>query len=418
MSFCIRALALLPYLLGYSITASAADQIIGSAIDRTTGRPAAGDAVILIRLEPSLDAEARTIVDARGKFSLPVKSREASYLLRVIHQGVNYDQRVFAGKAASVLVFDAAPRISGILGSIEIIRTQAIGNQLHVSDMYEIQNESRPPRTLSAARTFEAFLPADARLDSILAAGPEKLTTMISATPVPGEPGHFTVNYPLRPGATKFAFNYNLPYSGRASFQIRNCHSVQQLAVMVSPAMKFSSSWPGFMRLPTGNTGFHVYAINRLKSGSGPEFVISGTGALPPVGGRAGSKPLPGAFPNPRTSTQDSGVKAASAQIQLPTNSAQTFPHPYFGDAIGLLLLAICGLLIWWFRSQNKISATPKMQVNPNLLHSSTNLLDALREEVTRLEFDLQRGAVSRDEYVSTRQALEIARRRAFEKSK
>jgi len=69
---------------------------------------------------------------------------------------------------------------------------------LHVSDMVEIKNESSPPLTEAGERTFEVYLPANAKIDSVLAAGPGEMGVMISAVPVPDEPGHYAVNFPLR----------------------------------------------------------------------------------------------------------------------------------------------------------------------------------------------------------------------------
>jgi len=53
------------------------------------------------------------------------------------------------------------------------------------------------------------YLPPNAKIDSVLAAARGRERD-ISAALVPGEPGHYAVNFPLRPGATKFAFNYDL----------------------------------------------------------------------------------------------------------------------------------------------------------------------------------------------------------------
>jgi hypothetical protein len=171
--------------------------------------------------------------------------------------------------------------VRDMTGTIEILRVGTNGNQLHVSDMYEIKNVSRPPRTLVGQRTFEVYLPADAKIDSVFAAGPGGVPSMISAKPVPGEPGHYTLSFPLRPGATKFAFNYDVPYSGHVAFQTRRAYPLQQLAVMIPSAMKFSSSSLAFETLAAGNKNFQVHTVNRLNAGEGLEFEISGTGAPP-----------------------------------------------------------------------------------------------------------------------------------------
>jgi hypothetical protein len=106
---------------------------------------------------------------------------------------------------------------------------------------YEIKNESSPPLTQVGERTFEVHLQAEAKISSVLAAGPGNIGVMIFPALVPGEPGHYTVNFPLRPGETKFAFNYNLLYEGHAAFQTRHAYALQQLAVMIPTTMNFSS---------------------------------------------------------------------------------------------------------------------------------------------------------------------------------
>ena len=196
---------------GCSAAALAADTITGVARNQTRGRLAAGDEVILLRLDQGMLEEARTTTDSQGSFTLKVQSPDKLHLVRVVHQGVNYDQRASTGDAVSIDVFDAAAKVHGITGTIEIVRTGTNGNLLHVSDMVEIKNESSPPLTQAGERTFEVYLPAHAKIDSVLAAGSGKIGVMISAAPVRGEPGHYTVNFPLRPGSTKFAFQLRYP---------------------------------------------------------------------------------------------------------------------------------------------------------------------------------------------------------------
>jgi hypothetical protein len=79
--------------------------------------------------------------------------------VRVVHRGVNYDQRASVSEAVSVDVFDAAPMVRGVTGSIEIIRIGSKGIMLHVSDMIEIKNDSSPPLTQSE-RPYIRGLPA------------------------------------------------------------------------------------------------------------------------------------------------------------------------------------------------------------------------------------------------------------------
>jgi hypothetical protein len=358
--FCrLGLLPALALMLCFSTAALGANSIRGSVRNQSRGEAAAGDDVILVRLDGGMQEEARAKTDAQGAFILDVQHPGKPYLVRVFHQGVSYDQQVSAGQALSIQVFDAAPQVRGITGRIEILRTGTNGNLLHVSDMVEIENASRPPLTQAGERPFEVYLPANARIDSVLAAGPGKIGVMISVAPVPGEHGHYTVSFPLRPGATKFAFNYDLPYEGHVAFQTRHAYPLQQLAVMIPPAMKFSSRSPAFELLATGNNRYQVHAANQLRAGEGPEFEVSGPGAFPPVGDRAPSHQVfqSPASPNPTQSPPARAAVPSSGITDSHLKQTQPPSQSFVLGGVTSVLLAACALLVWRARKERSFSA-------------------------------------------------------------
>jgi hypothetical protein len=336
-------------LVCFSAVALAAGDVQGVALNLSRGEPASGDEVALLRLDRGLREEARSKADPQGKFVFHVPSPKKLYLVRVIHQGVNYDQRVSGDEVVSIPVFDAAREVRGITGTIEILRTGTNGSLLHVSDMYEIENESRPPLTQARKRTFEVYLPPDARIDSVLAAGPDETVEMISATLLLDEPGHYAVDFALQPGTTKFAFNYDLRYDGHAAFRTRRAYPVEQFAVMIPLSMKFSSRSALFEVLPTADAGYQVYAANQLRAGEGPGFQIDGSGAPPPVGDRSpahersqspDSSNAPVAGPEvPPLTRIDSSLK------RVPTSSQSAVLR-----GVAAILLVVCVLLVWRLR--------------------------------------------------------------------
>jgi len=336
-----------------------ANNITGSVRNQTRGEPAVGDEVILVRLDRGMPEEARAKTDAQGKFSLNVSHPDKPHLVRVFHQGVSYDQRASASDVLFIQVFDAARRVRGLTGSIEILRAGTNGNLLHVADLVELKNESKPPLTQAGERTFQVYLPSDATIDSVLAAGPGETGGVISAAPVPGKTGNYTVNFPLRPGATKFAFNYDVPYHGHVTFHTRRAYSLQQLAVMIPPAMKFSSRSPAFGILATGNDRYQVQAANQLTAGEGPEFELSGTGALPPLGDQVNSQ-APSQSP-----AAPNSIRAAPARAGLPSvanidsHLKPTLPPSQSVVLAGVtsVLLAACALLVWRGRKRRNLSA-------------------------------------------------------------
>src|ERR1051325_1443974 len=108
MSRIATGLAVICCLLGSAI---AADTITGKVMNRTTGQPAVGDDVILLRLTEGMQEEAKTKTDSQGAFSLPITSPDVAHIVRVFHQDVNYDQRIVGKTPLEMNVFDASTKL-------------------------------------------------------------------------------------------------------------------------------------------------------------------------------------------------------------------------------------------------------------------------------------------------------------------
>jgi hypothetical protein len=341
----------------FSTAARDANDITGSARNASRGQAAVGDRVILIRLDLGMEEESQARTGQRGAFRLHVRHAGKAYLVRVVHEGVSYDQRAYAGDDLSIQVFDAAPRVPRVSASIEILRAGTKGNLLHVTDMYELKNESSPPVTEAGGQTFEVYVPANAKMDSVLAAGPAKIGVLISANPVPGEPGHYTVNFPLRPGETKFAFNYDLPYEGHAVFETRLAYPLQQLAVMIPPSMKFSSRSSAFTLLPTGRSDYQVQTANQLKVGEGPGFEVFGTGVLPPIGDQAKSHAETLTTPRPPAPDSDRALWSPFGHVDPQLQQTYSPSQSLVLGGLTAVLLGVCALLVWRARKTRRTYA-------------------------------------------------------------
>jgi hypothetical protein len=311
----------------------------------------------------------------------------------------------------SINVFDAVAKVEEVTGSIEIIRIGTAGDHLHVSDMLEIRNDSRPPRTQAGERTFETYLPVHAKLDSVLASGPGKIALLIAAMPVPDEPGHYAVNFPLQPGATKFAFNYDIAYSGHAIFRHKSTVPLQQLAVMIPPTMTFASPSAAFHILRAGNERYHVEAANMVKAGEGPPFEISGVGALPAVRAQAQSR-------NPPVSVQP--IPALSAPLSSSSRSqgasvdtraapgilARSSRMQWWVLGASAAMLGGGGVLLWRRKSIYNHASTDVVQ-KPQPSGEAAAMAGVLKDELRQLEIDRSLGTITGEDYASARQALE-----------
>ncbi len=390
----------------------AAGQITGLVRNGTSGQPAAGDEVILLRLDRNPHEEARTKIDAQGEFTFDLPDSDHPHIVRVIHQGVNYDKPIADAGAVTIDIFDAAGKVLGVTGNIEIIRAGTRGSALHVSDMIEVWNQSNPPVAQASARSFEVYLPAGAMIDSVLAAGPDNIAASISATLVPGEPGHYTVNYPLLPGATKFAFNYDLPYNGHAVLSTKSSYSFKQVAVMIPPTMTFASRSPAFQALPVGSDRYHVEAAENISAGAALAFEISGAGELP-----ATHQPRPAA-PNPSAAAPISAAPAMAAGVSPAGNAApgagpqrRINPHSSTGWwwVLGVVMLgfAMWMFFVWRWQSLQRRRVAPVVQLRSHLRQSPAPLVDALKEGLFLLESDHMQGVICGEDYISAKRALE-----------
>jgi hypothetical protein len=327
-----------------------------------------------------------------------------------LHQESSNSEQVSARDFASVHDFDSTPKVKGITGSIEIIRVGTNGRLLHVSDMIELRNDASSQLTQAKGRTLEVYLPPEAKIDSVIAAGPERTATWISALPVAGKPGYFTVNFPLRPGATRFSFNYDLPYQGQAVFRTRRMYPVQQFAVMIPATMKFKRRSGTFQVLPTGDKVYQVEVAMQVDAGEGPEFEISGS--LP--GGSAGEsrmKPqtVTSVWASSGGATAPTAGKSTATGGSGPKQSYVSWPRLSIVVAAGLVL---CIFVLFLCRRQPNVGdAIIPRESTP----TSASAMEALRQELFQLELDWLQGTISKEEYDSAKQALQGSVKRALE---
>lgn len=408
-------LSVMALLLCFVPAALASNTITGLVRDQSHGEPAVGDDVVLFRLQPKMREEARAKTDAEGHFALNAQDASEPYLVRVVHQNVNYDTAAAVGDTLSIPVFDAAADVPGVKATVEMLRAGTQGKLLHVSDMYEVENASSPPMTQVGPHTFEVYLPPNARLDSVLAAGPEKMVTMIAAAPVSGEPGHYRVNFPLRPGATKFAFNYDLLYNGYVAFQSRHSYRLQQLVVMIPSTMKFSSPWVRFQTLASGDKNYRVLTVKQLEEGDGPRFEISGMGALPHLRDQANqpARSPAAVVPDPKESAQGGVLPPAAPHATAETKTGSTAKSPLWA-AIGVTIFFVGAVIAGRVSKMRRVTVHELAPRRAILPQTPTAGLDGVKDDLFRLEVDRISGSISEDQYAAAREALEATVKRAL----
>lgn len=268
----------------YVLSACAADTIQGAVRNRTTAKTGAGDEVILLRLQNGMEEESKTRTDATGTFSLPLLSADTPHIVRVIHQGVNYDQTVSGKGPLEIAVYDAVPRIRDLQGSIGIAQVESDGQTLKVTEMYSIANDSVPPVTQSGPRNFEISIAPKATLDSLVVKRGGGVWTNLAPVPIKGQQGRYAVDFPIRPGNTLFKFVYHLPYKGPTTLRVKLPYPIRNFAVMHPPSLSFKPSSAHAFTSPGLAQGLRVeQPISKPLVRDVPAFEISGIGSAVPA---------------------------------------------------------------------------------------------------------------------------------------
>ncbi len=199
--------------------AYAAPPVTGTVTNKTTGKPAAGDAVVLVEPMTGMTEVAHSTVDAKGHYSLN-RPTNAPALVKVTHQGAEF----FAdapqdGVVRQIYVYDVAAKVEGVFIEADVLELESDNGQLRVIERYFVHNTSTPPRAQWSAKSFEIVLPEEAVVASAQGQRPSTgaLPTTLKLQPN-GAKGHYAFNFPILPDEgekdTQFQITYSIPYSG------------------------------------------------------------------------------------------------------------------------------------------------------------------------------------------------------------
>jgi len=257
-----------------------AQVIRGIVEDGTTGKPAAGDQVVL--LAAGVREEGRFQTGNDGTFIFPARKSEQSpttFVVRVIHDGVRYDQPVPPSLDLKIKVYDSSQQVNHVDGYMSILQFQARETVLEVTELHAVRNDSVPPATQVDPHNFELSIPEGTRIKSVAVAGPTDEPLEVIPISVRGEPGRYEIPFPLKPGLTKYAVTYDLSYRNKLTFRRKVQYPTKQFSVVIPNSMRLTSSAQRFRRI-VDQEGMQVHILNRVRRGQDVAFGLSGIGVL------------------------------------------------------------------------------------------------------------------------------------------
>lgn len=400
------------------------ETLAGTITNGTTGKPAAGDDVVLIKLAQGMEEAGRTKTDAQGKFSFNLPDSGGPHLVRVIHEGVTYHHMAPPGTtSADVQVFDVAKKVEGLSVVADLMYVQTGQGQLGISRLFEVDNNSQPPRTQMNDQNLEFYLPEGAEIDQSQAQTAGGQWVESAAVPQK-EKGRYAYVFPLRPGATQFQVSYHLPYSGSAKIDPRPLYSMEHFVIVLPQSIQFSSVQPGLFKTekpPEPGAAAQV-AVN-VHPGQSLAFSISGDGVLQSQNSSSGGDN--GTEAQPSSSQADNRPGGGLGPPIDAPDPLEKYRWPILG---GFALVLVAGAIYMAKRPQAARipdfapaeAEAPEAVLTAKAVTSPRPglLLEALKEELFELEIEHKQGKITQQEYEKAKAALDQTLERALKRAK
>jgi len=410
-------------------TYAATQTLSGTVKNATSGKPSAGDEVELLNLVQGMQEVGRTRTDTNGNFYFRVDVKHNPYLVRALHEGVIYHRIARPGTASVALeVYDVARKVDGIVVFADIMRIEAARGQIVVTREFGVQNASTPPLTQMNERSLEFYIPDSAHI--IDASATSQNGFPLKSAPVPeGDKSRYSFNFPLRPGLTRFAVTYGLPYSGSANLDPKSLYRLEHFMIMLPKSMQFKamSSSTGFKLIHFPNQpNVTIHVAEDTTDHENLAFHISGEGML-----------TTGQQKNPQSSgeqEQSSNGEATGGQttdrpgggLGPPIDAPDPLQKHRWWILGGFAALLIIGGAYVARRQQSTSHALRYPKANSPLMPAtqtgidlsgqariglavrarSTGLMEGIREELSQIEMEHRSGQISQAEYQKAKVAL------------
>ena len=208
-------------LLALTLPAFAAVQ--GVVTNATTGATQPGVAIALVQPgQDGMQQLGQSTSGADGSFTIDQNIPPGPALLQSTYQGVTYTQAIPPGTPTTGLrisVYQSSSTKPEGLAIDHLILLEPSATELHVSETFFSRNSSNVAYQDTANGSIRLYLP-----DGV----PDGLRVTINSVGVPIQrpvekgraKGEYKINYPLKPGETRFDMEYSLPAAASFSGKV------------------------------------------------------------------------------------------------------------------------------------------------------------------------------------------------------
>lgn len=251
--------------------------IDGTVVNKTTGQPQPGVIVTLTKLGANgMEPAGSTKSGADGKFSIEAPAGSV-HLLQATYEGVAYNLQLQPGSPTTglqVLVYDSLSKLSAVDMTQHMILVESDGKDLVVNESVIYQNDSQTTWYDPRAGTLHFTAPPEAGSDvkaRVIAPG----GMPVERNPKSMGKGEFAIDFPVKPGETRFDMSYKVPIKEPMVLKGRILHDPGPVRLIVPQGITVEGDNLASLGAEP-RTGAAIYDIK------GDEYAvkISGTGTL------------------------------------------------------------------------------------------------------------------------------------------
>jgi hypothetical protein len=347
----------------------------GKIVNGTTGK-SVDATVYAVNPSQGMDEE-QSVQSKNGEFVLENLTNQGFYLLRVDYDGIQYNEPVQpdgTDKDVTLTVYETTTSWDGVEITMPHIAAVREGDHLIIEQMFEVNNVTEPARSINGKDGFfRLFIPTNA--DTILRCFVQSMNVPLDKDPEPtGTPGQYFIDYPIRPGMTRFGLSYTVPYaSGEYDLAQAVYYDIGHVSLFaVDPDMQITSSTHTLQKQDDVH-GMASWTLHGLSGGSTLELKF--------VGGHEHAPQIAG------------GQGGGDGQVNVAASQSEPFSR-YLMLTLGLVLGTLAFVAL-------RGSGDPLD--DPKVLRS---YYDILVTRLARLDDLHATGAVSKDAYKAARESL------------
>lgn len=188
-------------------------EVSGVVTNQTTGKPQPGATVTLYKLgSAGMDSVESVKSGADGRFSIN-QTPEGPHLIQTAFDGVTYNHMLPPGAPAAAIdlkVFSSVKKQPAQAKvATHMILLEPSEAELAVNESLIYKNDGTVSYNDPDGGTLRFTVPATASKVKVMASGPQGVPVERAAEPA-GKPGAFKVDFPIKPGETRFDLTYTL----------------------------------------------------------------------------------------------------------------------------------------------------------------------------------------------------------------